>query len=466
MNTYLFLGMLCCLSLLYRAFALFGSKKSDNTLDYFLAHRSLGIIPLTFTLIAIQLGSGMLLGTAEMAYKNGFYGILYSLGMALGFIILSLGFASKLRGLNISTTAQVFETRYNSEFLKGIASILSIISLCGILIGQIVASKQLLIGLDVYDPIILTCMWLLVITYTMIGGLHSVVLADIAQVSFIIIIFTVVFFKTLFSLPASVFTVKAFFYIQKQFKHSADFSTLLSAFLMTVLFSLIEQDLAQRFFAAKSKMVARISAFAASLFILAFTCIPVFFGIATKFSMGRLPVGANPLIAYLEHYSSPVIFVLIVCGILAAITSTADSLLCAISSNISQDFNHILKKPVTISQAKVITCLTGIITLACSFLIHQNILGILGNSYKICVSCLFIPTVIAYFYDNLSARAGFLSMLFGAIGFGISLFMASSVQKELLPLGLSLLGYILGSILSKILVDKNGHSHNEKKEYS
>ena len=57
-------------------------------------------------------------------------------------------------------------------------------------------------------------------------------------------------------------------------------------------------------------------------------------------------------------------------------------------------------------------------------------------------------------------------MLFGAIGFGISLFMASSVQKELLPLGLSLLGYILGSILSKILVDKNGHSHNEKKEYS
>ena len=449
MNTYLFLGMLFCLSLLYRAIAVFGSKKSDNTLDYFLAHRSLGIIPLTFTLIAIQLGSGMLLGTAEMSYKTGFYGILYSLGMALGFIILSLGFASKLRGLNISTTAQVFETRYNSDSLKAIASILSIISLCGILIGQIVASKQLLIGLEVYNPIVLICMWLVVITYTMIGGLHSVVLADMVQVSFIIIIFTGVFLKALISVPASVFTMKAFFYIQRQFKGSTDFSTLLSAFLMPVLFSLIEQDLAQRFFAAKSKMVARISAFAASLFILAFTCIPVFFGIATKFTMGKIPVGANPLIAYLEHYSSPLVFVLIVCGILAAITSTADSLLCAISSNISQDFNHFLKKPISITQAKLITCVTGIITLSCSFFIQQNILGILGNSYKICVSCLFIPTVIAYFYDNLSARAGFISMLFGGIGFVISLFMAASIQKELLPLGLSLLGYIIGSILSK-----------------
>lgn len=466
MNTYLFIGVLFCLSLFYRAIAVFGSKKSNNTLDYFLAHRSLGIIPLTFTLIAIQLGSGMLLGTAEMSYKNGFYGILYSLGMASGFIILSLGFASKLRGLNISTTAQVFETRYNSDFLKGIASLLSIISLCGILIGQIVASKQLLIGLDVYNPIILVCMWLIVITYTMIGGLHSVVLADIVQVSFIIIVFTGVFLKTLFTLPSSVFTLKAFLYIQRQFKVGKDISSLVSAFLMPVLFSLIEQDLAQRFFAAKSKMVARISAFAASLFILGFTCIPVFFGVATKLSMGKIPVGANPLIAYLEHYSSPLLFVLIVCGILAAITSTADSLLCAISSNISQDFNHILKKPVTINQAKIITCLTGVITLACSFLIQENILGVLGYSYKICVSCLFIPTVIAYFYDNLSARAGFLSMLFGGIGFGISLFMAPSLQKELLPLALSLLGYIIGSILAKILGNKSTLSHNEDKEYS
>ena len=99
-------------------------------------------------------------------------------------------------------------------------------------------------------------------------------------------------------------------------------------------------------------------------------------------------------------------------------------------------------------------------------MIHENILGVLGYSYKICVSCLFIPTVIAYFYDNLSARAGFLSMLFGGIGFAISLFMAPSLQKELLPLALSLLGYILGSILSKILVNKNDLSNNEKKEYS
>lgn len=449
MNTFLFISVLFGLSLLYRSIALLGLKTSNSTLDYFLAHRNLGIIPLTFTLVAIQLGSGMLLGTAELSYHTGFYGMLYSLGMAVGFIILSLGFASKLRALNISTTAQVFETRYNSSSLKSIASILSIISLCGLLIGQIIASKQLLLGLDIYNPAILIGIWLLVIAYTMIGGLHSVVLADVAQVSFIIIIFTFIFIKTVFTLPAGIFTLKGFTYIQAQFKGETNFGSLLPAFLMPVLFSLIEQDLAQRFFAAKSRIVATVSAFGAALFILAFTGIPLFFGILAKFKLGRLAEGANPLIAYLQDYSSPIVFIFIVCGILAAITSTADSLLCAVSSNISQDFNHLLKKSITVKYAKIITLITGIITLACSFFIHESIIVVLENSYRICVSCLFVPMMIAYFYDNLSARAGLLSIIAGGIGFIISLFIAPSLQKELLPLALSLLGYIIGSILTK-----------------
>src|SRR5690606_9994480 len=113
----------------------------------------------TFTLIATQLGSGLILGTAQRAYEVGMLGVLYTIGMSIGFILLGCGFASRMRGLNITTTAQIFDLHYGSNTLKLIASALSIISLWGILVAQIIASKMLFISLGITDPYLLLSFW-------------------------------------------------------------------------------------------------------------------------------------------------------------------------------------------------------------------------------------------------------------------------------------------------------------------
>jgi len=41
--------------------------------------------------LGFMIGSGMLLGTAEKSYLYGFYGIAYTLSMAIGFLLLSSG---------------------------------------------------------------------------------------------------------------------------------------------------------------------------------------------------------------------------------------------------------------------------------------------------------------------------------------------------------------------------------------
>ena len=122
----LFLSIFIGLGLVYLMIGLFVSRGIKTKEDYFLAGRKLGLLPLTFTLIATQVGGGMMLGTAAESYKLGYFGIFYTLGISLGFLILGLGLASKLRSFNVSTTAELFETKYRSVFLRKVASLLSV----------------------------------------------------------------------------------------------------------------------------------------------------------------------------------------------------------------------------------------------------------------------------------------------------------------------------------------------------
>ena len=126
---------------MYLGFSVSSGVQSSD--EYVLGGRKLGVFTLTGTLIATQLGGGMILGTAESAYAIGFGGMLYSLGMCAGFLVLGLGLAGVMRNLEIATVAELFERQYNSPFLKKVASLLSIIVLGGLCMGQVVASKAL-----------------------------------------------------------------------------------------------------------------------------------------------------------------------------------------------------------------------------------------------------------------------------------------------------------------------------------
>ena len=207
MDINVFITLFSTLSIMYLVIGLYASKNASTNTDYFLAGRALGIPEVTFTLVATQLGGGMLLGTAAKAYTIGLYGMFYTLGISIGFLLLGLGFAAKLQSLNVATTAQLFQTKYGSETLKKIASFLSIASMGGILIGQVIGSKALLAGIGVSNELLFLMLWAFIITYTMVGGLAAVVLTDIAQVIYIFSAFGAIFAYCLWQEPSSFFTL-------------------------------------------------------------------------------------------------------------------------------------------------------------------------------------------------------------------------------------------------------------------
>lgn len=451
MNVALFLPILFSFAIVYFIVGWITSKKVKTVEGYFLADRTVGILPLTFTLVATQLGSGLLLGTAERAYKIGLWGILYTLGISLGFIILGLGFAARLRSLNISTTAEIFEKRYHSNRLKMFASLISIVSLWGILVAQIIASHSLFVSLGIDNPIYLIGFWTLLIGYTMLGGLSSVIIIDSLQVIFILAVFIWIFISSLPKGGVGIFTPALLskmqgYYFSKRFT----LSTLLPTFFAPVLFSLIEQDLAQKFFAAKSKATATIAAFLASICMTLFVCIPLYLGIYAKIKGVNVAQNGSPLIAILNKTNTDLIFALAICALIAAIASTADSLLCAISSNIAQDFKTFLPQRHQLKVSKIVTLLTGATALFAAFYTTSDIISVLENSYRLSVSCLFVPTIIAYFTSKVKRHAAVVSISCGLISFaGAQIFLPHSIMQDLIPLTLSLLGYIIGAILTE-----------------
>jgi len=236
---------------------------------------------------------------------------------------------------------------------------------------------------------------------------------------------------------------------QNLFENNDSILTLAPILFIPTLFSLIEQDLAQKFFAAKNQITATISAFLASLFIIIFSLIPLYFGILARIQHINIPHGANPLITILLEQLPHSLFLLVVCGIIAAITSTANSLLCAISSNIIQDFNQYLtftNKKLLIT--RIISCIIGISALTTSFFVTGDIIKILEESYRISVVCLFIPTIAAYFYKPNNSLPAWLSSFGGLIGY---IFIhikpiipqLSVLMKDIIPLLLSSFGYII-----------------------
>jgi len=448
MDIYLFSLVLIGFMALYLMLGIYAARHVHTVQDYFLAGRKLGIPSVTLALLATQIGGGMLLGTAQEAYATGLFGLMYNCGMVCGFLLLGLGVAGRLRALNVATTAELFETRYNSPLLKKCASLLSVITLCGILVSQIVGFRALLIGLGVHHELIFLLFWFFVILHTMHGGLQSIITTDIYQVVFILIIFVSILFYCVqaeaIPLIEMLVTAQNTVFAHNSFSRAQVIPT----FIMPALFSLIEQDLAQRFFASRTRAVASISALCAGIFLILFSLVPVYFGVKARLLGLSIAQGSSSLMPAIGVLTNDFVLILATCAVIAAICSTADALLCAISSNLVQDFGTgEVGASEQLKESKIVTGIVGIVALLASYVVPKNIIDILIASYAVSVGCLFVPLFVSYYYSNVKRGAAYAGVIGGVISFICSPWIHTAFPKELVPLIVSGISYLVAHLV-------------------
>jgi len=401
--------------------------------QYYLGGRTIGVLPLALTFLATQLGGGAIIGTSEAAFNLGWRAIYYALGISLGLFVLASGVGSRLRQLEVSTIPEIFDSVYRSKFLRTFAAIIIISSMFCILVALGVATRKLFISLGFMSEYYFFIFWGIIIFYTTFGGFNAVVKTDILQILFVLATFALAFGYIIgFSNYSIIKTLR-------EFPEVAITSTVpyVEYLLMPLFYTIIGQDMGQRCFAAKNPQVVTKSTIIAGVLLTLSTMLPVSMGMFARALELEL-TGASVLVEVMQIVTTPTIASLFAGSILIAILSTADSLICAISSNISFDLLQTTRPKLT----KLLTLLIGLAAIGLSFRADM-VLEIMVLAYEFTVCSLLVPILMSIIIQRPSKAAAYSAVSFGVIGFILLGWVYGCYNYQLYVLSGSSLLYLL-----------------------
>ena len=415
------------------------AKKFVKTADDFLlAGRRLGLILTTATLAATHFGGGFVLGGAGWGARYGLGGLWYGFACGLGLFLLGLTFA-KFRVLALYTLPEILEMRYGSYTVRAIAALLSMFALIGITGAQVWAAGAIFasVGLPEIPGAVLAT--LVFIAYTALSGLWAVAITDFLQIIIGVIgviVAVILGFASVAGFSSLAEKLQLIPGLPQSPENYFNFMSLgweLFALTLTatVMYTLIGQDFYQRLFAAKDEKTARNSAILSGILLMIVSILPALAGmLALVLSDDPASIIASPRIAIPKLVIllyGPVVGGIFIAAVLAAIMSTADSLLSASTSHIVIDFYRRFKKEVSdkalLRISIIITMIAGFLALIFALTV-RGIIELLLYSYDVYTAGVFIPFVLGVLWKRANKYGALAGMISGS---AVAVFAAAGV---------------------------------------
>lgn len=410
---------------LYIAIAIRGRKSQKSGIKAFFFKPNLSLFMISASLMATQIGGGVLLGTADAAMRYGWVSLLFNAGTSLGLISVGWVMAGFIRQTQAETAGALCESCYGSQLIRKIIGSLTILWMTGLLVAQLIALRKLLITIGISDAKIFLGLWVCLVAYTSIGGFKAVIRADVIQVCLMIILFVSLFFlNSAFTLNLGSGLVESGGSdISSGYLGRLCFAPFLSAFL--------DQEMIQRFASASTAKIARRAAYLAGTGIFIFAIIPASFGIASAREGLLVPLDNNALIAWLQHSHHPWGLILGSYAMIAAVVSTCDSLLCAIGSCMALDLLPRRKSAFDTSViSPLVIAFIGFVGFYFSYF-SNNIFDVIVTSGGAFISVAFVPIVYTYTGKQYPASAGFSAIIIGFVIFVLFSYTEMGITREL-----------------------------------
>ncbi len=390
----------------------FGSKRVKTVDDYLVANRKLPSWILLPTIVATWYGAGSCMGVAGAVYSEGALSVLADpFGCSLALLIAGLFYAGPLRRLKLRTISDVIGKAYGkkSEIFASSACLPFYI---GTLAAQMVAIGYLChIVTDLPITLGICIGSLIVLTYTMWGGMWAVSVTDVFQLLFLTAGLFVIFFK----MPSPENVVAE---LKTLLPCKANFGlSYIGQILMTGLGAIMGQDLIQRFLSAKNASAAKKSSIYASVIYLALGLIPLMIGLSGRGVLPGLDLPELLLPSLAQKLLSPLGFSIFAIGILSAVMSTADSYLLAGTAIFTQNILFPLLRISEKNKLKVMR-LSNIFLTICAFclaLYAQRIFDLMVHSGALLFVAVFVPVTLALYLKQPSQRGGAMSMAAGTL---------------------------------------------------
>jgi SSS family transporter len=401
MNWELFWIALYVLAMLFKGIWVSRNIKTEN--DYFLGGRSLGPYLATFSIFATWFGAETCIGTAGAVYSGGLSSVHADpLGYTLCLLVMGLFFARVLWRRNITTIPDLFRHRFSptTERLAAILMIPGSIIWAGAQVralGQIVHANTT-VGVE----LAVTGAAVVVIAYTMLGGLLADAYNDLVQ-GIAVIIGILLMLAGLVSDIGGVGPAIAAIPVEKLTFRGGEGAQMgllgnLELWMVPILGSLMAQELVSRVVASRSEKVAVNSTMRAASIYLAVGCIPVLIGLLGPRYLPNLnePETLMPLLA--KAHLNYVLYIIFMGALVSAILSTVDTTLLSASALFSHNIVYPTFKTISERQKVVIarlgTLFAGVIAYLIAFA-SESITGLVETASSLGGPSVLIITMIA-----------------------------------------------------------------------
>jgi solute:Na+ symporter, SSS family len=414
-----------------------GEKNLHDSLSgYFLAGKNLGFTALFFTLYATQYSGNTIVGYAPTAYRTGF-SWLQSISFMTIIIGIYLLFAPRLYVISkrhgFVTPTDWLQFRFKSNAVTLLSIFLMLWGLGNYLLEQLVAIGHAVAGMTggtIPYQIAVVAFVLVMLIYEWMGGMKAVAYTDVMQGLVLMIGIFAFVFGSLYLVGGNFSEVTKFIAENEPAKVAVPrLESSINWFSMLLLVGFgasIYPHAVQRIYSAQSERTLKRS-FARMawmppittglVFIVGIIGIMLFPGLDESGSEQLVGAMANKIAAINSFYYW--IMVLFFGGIVAAIISTADSVLLSFSSMISNDVYGKFINPHASDYKKVmIGKIGGIVAVILLLWIAWYPPGTLYEIFVLKFELLvqvFPAFILGLYWKRLSAKPVFWGMLMGAI---------------------------------------------------
>lgn len=385
----------------------------------------------------------------------------YFWGFALGWLALTL-IAGRMRRLRLRSVPSFFEARFGGKSLRVFSAVVTVVAFVFSVMTQVVAGSlvlSLVIGIDQTVAVVLLSAVLII--YTVLGGLVSVVRTDFVQAGLIVFAVAAAFIVALTQHGTSAFDIPA--NLQSMLQGSTPSVADMVALVIVGFGGVAAQPYyLHRFFSARNVATARhMVGLGAILAGLVYFLIAIL-GVIMPASVDAEYLGDDAIIQF-GLQAGGFLGALLLVGIICAVQSTVDSALHLVGVNTTNDIVGVARPSLSDRQkhliARIVTAVTGIICTAGAVMFIVTEAGFITILLDIWLgtlsSALLIPLYFSTLFKWVSKLGALLSSVGGFLGYFIPL---SATQLGLLELpfhqiyfgfGISLLGMIVGSLVSR-----------------
>lgn len=457
---------------------LYAARRVHNTADYAIAGRNLPLYVVVATTFATWFGSELVLGVSAEFVKEGLGGVVEDpFGAGFCLILVGLFFAYKLYKKNLITIGDYYRLRYGKT-IEVLCSIIIIFSYLGWVAAQVAALglvfNMLTDGaMSITSGMILGT--LIVMIYTLFGGMWSVAMTDLVQM---VVICAGLMVIAWFAADLAGGSDKVIGYAVAEgkmqfFPKDADAKTWLFFFAASItimLGSIPQQDVFQRVMSSKDEKTACLGPIIGGALYIAFAFIPMFVVTAavlimpeaTEALMGDDPQKILPRLV-MEHMPLAV-QIAFFGALLSAIMSTASATMLAPSTafveNILRNLKPGMSDAATLKAMRLSVVGFTICVLVYAITMQDSsIYEMVSGAYQVPLVGAFVPLVFGLYWKRATTQGALAAVVLGIgtwLVFMVVPGWADAFPQQLAGLIGALIGMVFGSLLPQWVANTQG----------